>query len=178
MTVAARGTIGECAVEVCVNSYDDRVLDEFLNREIGGGIRLGQLLSREELRAKLAEQQSKTETTDTEFTDLPIQPQRRRVQARKRLNERTRSVANRVLNDLSLPPAGRQVGQAIKSVRGQSNRAAMIELMNHRVNQHIGISSKKRSTISADQAEDALAALDQVGDSVADEIRAGLIRNA
>ena len=148
---------------------DDRVLDEFLMRDIGGGIKLGSLLSRDELREKLQAAQS-SDVSDRKPEEMPVQPQRRRQQARKRLNERTKSVANRVLDDLGLSGAGREVGKAITSVRGQANRAAMIELMNRRVNEHLHIASNKRSTISADQAEDALAALDMIGDQVRDEI--------
>ena len=42
--------------------------------------------------------------------DLPVQPQARRVGARKRLSERTGSVVARILKDLKLSPAGREVG--------------------------------------------------------------------
>jgi len=162
--------IGEFISKSFLDFNDDRVLEEFLRREIVGGIKVGDLLSKDELRQKLQDKQTSA-SSEPAPDDFPVQPQRRRVQARKRLNERAKSVANRVLGDLGLSGAGRQVGQAIKSVRGQPNRAAMIELMNRRVNGHLGISSKQRSKISADQAEDALAALDMIGDQVRDEIR-------
>ena len=165
--------IGEFISKSFLDINDDRVLDEFLNRDIGGGIKVGDLLSKDELRQRLKDNQNLA-SSGPEPGDLPVQPQRRRVQARKRLNERTKSVANRVLDDLELSGAGRQVGKAVKSVRGQANRGAMITLLNRRVNQHLGISAKKRSTISADQAEDALAALDAIGDEVCREIRANL----
>jgi DNA repair protein RadD len=162
-------TIGDFISKSFLDPADDRVLNEFLNREIGGGIKLSDLLSRDELRRRLREREFTQE--DGKLRSFPIQPQRRRVEARKRLNERAKSVANRVLSDLRLSGAGREVGKAIKSVRGQSNRAAMIELMNRRVNQHLGIEPRNRSKISSDQAEDALAALDKLGDEIREEIR-------
>jgi ribosome-associated translation inhibitor RaiA len=67
--------------------------------------------------------------------------------------------------------AGRDVGAAIKSVRGQPNRTALIELMNRNINVHLKIGAGERKIISADQAEDALAALDMIGDQIRDEIR-------
>jgi hypothetical protein len=47
----------------------------------------------------------------------------------------------------------------------------MIQLMNRRVNQYLGIEPRNRSKISADQATDALAALDQLGDDIREEIK-------
>lgn len=169
--------IGEFIRKSFLDLNDDRVLDEFLARDIGGGIKLGDLLSKDELRARLKESQAAT-SSEGPAEELPVQPQRRRVEARKRLNERAKSVANRVLTDLGFSGVGREVGRAVKSVRGQANRAAMIKLMNDRVNEHLGIPSRQRSTISADQAEDALSALDMLGDEARDEIISKLARDA
>ena len=167
--------IGDFISQSFLDFEDDRVLDELLARDIGG-IKLGQILSRDELRAKLRANKQNL-PVDNSHTERLVQPQNRRVQARKRLNERSKSVGNRVLAELGLNAQGRQVGNAIKSVCGQANRPAIIKLMSNRVNQHIGITSKQRSEISADQAEDALAALDLIGDQVRDEIKAGLAGN-
>lgn len=163
--------IGDFISQSYLDFNDDRVLDEFLARDVVGGIKLGQLLSRDELRKKLQESQEASSVDDAPEERL-VQPQRRRVEARKRLNERSKAVGNRVLADLNLGAGGWEVGRAISSVRGQANRTAMIRLMSDRVNKHLGISSKQRSEISADQAEDALAALDQIGDQVHEEIKA------
>ena len=160
--------IGEFINKSFLDPEDDRVLDEFLNREIGGGIKLADLMSRDELRDRLRERQK---AEPEQFVASPVQPQRRRVQARKRLNERARSVAARVLQDLGLSPMGREVGRAIKTVRGRDNRSATIELMNRRVNEHLGIDRAQRGKISAEQAEDALVALDTLGDEVVREVR-------
>ena len=165
--------IGEFISRSFLDPEDDRVLDEFLNREIGGGIKLADLMSRDELRDRLRERQK---AEPEQFAAAPVQPQRRRVQARKRLNERARSVSARVLQDLGLSPMGRELGRAIKTVRGRDNRSATFELMNRRVNEHLGIDRAQRGKISAEQAEDALAALDTIGDEVVREVRSHRVR--
>jgi DNA repair protein RadD len=102
---------------------------------------------------------------------LPVQPQDRRVQARKRLSQRTNSVVARILKDLGFVPAGREVGKAVKGVAGRDNRAAVTTLMHKAVNDHLGITSGKRKSPDVDDNEDALAALDVIGDQVRDAIR-------
>jgi DNA repair protein RadD len=161
--------LGDFIRQSFLDPDDKRVLDEFLSKSLGAGLKLGDLISRDELRAKIKTLQK--EQGDSSPSSIPIQPQRRRVEARKRLNERAKSVANRVLSELQIGGAGREVGSAIKSVRGQPNRMALIELMNRRINVHLKIDSGERNKISADQAEDALAALDMIGDSIRDEVR-------
>ena len=151
---------------------DDRVLDEMLNHEIGGGLRLRDLIEKEALRATLRKKQQDRAAL-AEVTNLPVQPQARRVQARKRLSQRTNSVVARVLKDLGLSFAGREVGKAVKTVAGRDNRAAVTSLLNTAINEHLGITSGKRKTTGADDNEDALAALDMVGDQVRDAIRKG-----
>jgi len=152
---------------------DDRVLDEMLNHEIGAGLRLRDLIDKESLRAKL---RTKQEDQAAEIESLPVQPQNRRVQARKRLPQRTNSVVARILKDLGLSPAGREVGKAIKSVAGRDNRAAVTAMMHSAVNDHLGIKSGQRKNPNADQNEDALAALDAIGDQVRSAIKRGLGR--
>jgi excisionase family DNA binding protein len=161
--------IGEFISKSFLDPDDDRVLKELLDRDIGGGVRVRDVVDEETLRAKLREMQQ-----DQPGNFVPgVQPQARRVQARKRLAERTGSVAARVLQDLDLSPVGREVGRAVKTVAGRANRAAVTELMHRHVNEFLGIDKKQRATISGDQAEKALVALDSIGDQVRQVIKAG-----
>ncbi|MER8700359.1 DEAD/DEAH box helicase family protein [Mesorhizobium sp. M1273] len=149
---------------------DDRVLEEMLNHEIGGGIRLRDLIKKEVLRETLRnKQQDRADLA--EVASLPVQPQSRRVQARRRLSQRTNSVVARILKDLGYTIAGREVGKAIKTVAGRDNRAAVASLLHTAVNEHLGIASGSRKEPGADDNEDALAALDMLGDQVRDAIR-------
>jgi len=154
--------IGDFIEQAFLDPEDDRVLDEFLNRDIGGGIKVGDITSRENLRKILQERQKSDQNV---FTETPVQPQSRRVQARKRLNERTKSVANRVLNDLGFSRNGRDINKR------QANGPAVIERMSTRVNNFIGIDKRQRSKISTEQAEKAYNALDTLGDELREEIR-------
>lgn len=99
------------------------------------------------------------------------QPQARRVQARKRLSERTGSVTARILKDLKLSPGGREVGKWNKTVAGRDNRAAVTSLLNKAINDHLGINAGSRKSPDADDIEDAVAALDMLGDRVRDSLK-------
>lgn len=149
---------------------DDRVLDEMLNHDIGGGLRLRDLVKKERLRETLRKKQQDVSAVSS-TTDLPVQPQARRVQARKRLAERTNSVVARILKDLLLSPAGREVGQRSKKVAGRDNRSATTILLNDAINEHLRILSGSRGTPDANDNEDAFAALDMLGDQVRDLLR-------
>ena len=149
---------------------DDRVLDEMLDREIAGGLRLRDLVSKEQLRETLRRKQEEMSAV-TSAGDIPVQPQARRVQARKRLSERTGSVVARILKDLKLSPSGREVGKRDKTVAGRDNRAALMSLLNKAINEHLGIKSGSRKSPGAGDNEDALADLDKLGDRVRDSLK-------
>ena len=70
-----------------------------------------------------------------------------------------------------MSPAGREVGQRDKSVAGRDNRAAVTSLLNKAVNEHLGIKSGSRKNPDAEDNEDALAALDMLGDRVRDSLK-------
>jgi len=148
---------------------DDRVLDEMLDHGIGAGLRLRDVVKKEQLRESLRRKQQELPAANT--GDLPVQPQARRVQARRRLSQRTSSVVARILKDLKLSPAGREVGRGDRTVAGRDNRAAVTSLLNKAINEHLGIASGNRGTPGADDTEDALAALDMLGDRVRDSLK-------
>lgn len=77
---------------------DDRVLEEMLNKEVAPGLRLGDVTTKEKLRAALLSKQA-AEPVDAP-TPIAVSPQRRRQSTRTRLNQRTGSVADRILDDL------------------------------------------------------------------------------
>jgi superfamily II DNA or RNA helicase len=152
---------------------DDRVIDELLSQSLGPtGLTIGDLVDREALREKLRERYA-------EFVEapasIPVTPQRRRVSARTRLRERTGSVAARVLSDLDLPRQGRQIARALPGAGAPvSNIQYLTRLLNREINQALDIGSKERQTLSANQAETAMAALDGYGDVVRDRISVAL----
>jgi DNA repair protein RadD len=151
---------------------DDRVLDEMLDHELPGGIKLRDLVKKGQLRETLRKKQEPI-ASPTSVVDLPVQPQARRVQARKRLSQRTNSVVARILKELNLSMAGREVGKRDKTVAGRDNRAAVTALLNKEINEHLGIASGSRQKTNASDNEESLAALDMLGDRVRDSLRKG-----
>ena len=73
-------------------------------------------------------------------------------------------------HDLGLAAGGRDVGNAVKGVRGADNRLAVTRLLNRAINESLGIGKKKRNTLTAAQTEQAFAALDELGDQVRDQV--------
>ena len=147
---------------------DDRVLDEILAQRIPGTpFRVGDLKSREELREMLRTKQR--ELSEPLPQPIPVTPQRRRRAAKQRLYERTNSVVARLLRDLKLSPAGREVGRLYKTPH-LNNRTALTQVLNREVNKLLGIESGARNTIKATDAEEAFRQLDEVADRVRDQI--------
>ena len=156
--------VGEFLQRSFLDPDDDRVIREMLDRDIGGGLRVRDVVDINVLRTTLKQKQ--TDAPAGEPIPLPVQPQDKRVQARKRLNERSKAVAARVLQDLKVSAVGREIGNGVKDVAGRDNRAASIELVHKYVNDHLGVDKKKRGDLSLEQAESALESLDAIGDQV------------
>lgn len=149
-----------------LNPDDDRVLDVIMAQKVSGTpFTVGDLKSREELRAMLKKFQEKL---DAKPETIPVSPQRRRQTAKKRLSERANSVVARLLRDLKLSAAGFDLAKAGKG-RG-ANRVVLTTILNREVNNKIGIKSGQRNTITAQQAEHALAALDELADEISNQL--------
>lgn len=152
---------------------DSRVLDKLLAQKLPGvPITVGDLITREQLQAKLREKHKACAAEQP--SELPVQPQRRRRAARDRLAERTNSVAARVLNDLGLSRAGRDIARVVRTARGAGNYQALLQLIHGGVNEHLGIKSRERSKLSAEQAKRAYSELDAIGDKVRESVRKAL----
>jgi len=151
---------------------DDRVLDQILQQRIAGGLNLGDIITRDQLRERLREQRD-SRPVETPGP-IPVSPQRRRRAARGRLAERTNSVVARVMHDLGVARAGRDVAQAGVARGGTPNIRAITVLLQDEINASLGIGSGSRGTLTAAQTETALSNLDELGDTVRDRIRAAM----
>jgi hypothetical protein len=143
---------------------DDRVLDEMLDREVAPGVKLGDLVNRDQLRKTLLDKQ--TSASPDAPTPIPVSPQRRRKAARTRLNQRVGAVVNRVLDDLDLPRNGREVAKVVPGPM-QANVQVLTRLLNKAVTGAVG---DTRGDASADQLESAFHRLDELGDRVREEL--------
>lgn len=168
VTLVQNEIIGEFIGRSFLDPDDDRILDQILAQEIAPGITLSSMVDKETLRARLREEQKDKQGG---MLNTPVSPQRRRVQAQKRLNERSKAVAARVLKDLGYSVVGRDVASQIREVGGRDNLRATITLVATAVNEYLGIGNQERSKISVEQAEDALSNLDAIGDRVRQSIR-------
>ncbi len=167
ITLVDSELVGHFVDRAFLDPDDDRVLDELLAKQVAPGVALGDLIEkevlREQLRQSLAEQQE-------EPTSLPVTPQRRRQSARTRLNQRSGSVVARVLKDLELARSGRDVAKALGGVPAPNVQRVTV-LLNQGINDFIGVGSKSRNKLTVDETEDALDALDAIGDQVRDQLR-------
>lgn len=152
---------------------DDRVLDQILAAPTGVmGLKIGDLIKdREVLRERLRAAQPPKEGPLAPQT--PVSPQKARQTARKRLNERTKSVASRVLSDLRLSQRGLDLMHLEKGGR-LVNLQILIEIMGREVNATLGCESGTRQEWSQAQIESAMGSLDAIGDRVRDHLRSKL----
>ncbi|MCB9610423.1 MAG: DEAD/DEAH box helicase family protein [Polyangiaceae bacterium] len=152
---------------------DDRVLEQLLAQPIGStGLAVGNFIGKEDLRAKLREQ---LKAMEEKPEPIPVSPQRRRRAVRARLDEREGSVVARILRDLSLSRAGRDVARALPKIgRGQANLPAVTRMLKRAVNEAIGIPSGSRRKPKSGELERAFTELDAIGDRVRDRIRTAL----
>ncbi len=146
---------------------DDRILDELLARPLGAGLKLGDVVDRETLRERLRE---RIAAMTEQPALIPVTPQRRRQGARKRLSERTGSVVARVLTDLGLSRAGRDLAKVVGGLPA-ANLQIVTRLLNREINAGLGIPTAARKTLSAEEAEMALTRLDAFGDAVRDRLQ-------
>lgn len=146
---------------------DDRVLDELLAKQVAPGVALKDLVDKEKLREQLREQLA---AHQEQPASIPVTPQRRRQTARSRLNERTGSVVARILKDLGLARAGRDLAKTFGGPPAPNVQRVTI-LLNQEINKFVGVTSKSRKKLSADQTEKALHSLDEIGDQVRDRLR-------
>lgn len=149
---------------------DDRVLETILNQPIPGTpLTVRDITDPTTLRAQILRNQERLRAQQPE--EMVVQPQDERVSVQKRLNERTRSVANRLLSDLGLSRQGRDIGKHFPSVRNKANLEALIVLMHTSVNDAIGIGEGQRKSVAPDKLKDVYGQLDSIGDRLVQRIR-------
>jgi len=162
--------ISEFVRQSFLDPNDDRIIDKILDAIVPGvGVPFRSFMSREQARDMLRKAQQKMLEGSPQA--IPVTPQRRRQAARKRVADRPRSVAARVLKDLGLSVRGYEVGKLVQAARGTANLAAVIRLLNREINGRLGIANNQRGEVPAADMEAVMNDLDSIGDSVAARIR-------
>lgn len=148
---------------------DNRVIDRVLDIVIPGvGEPFRKFFTRQELREKLKQAQRKV--LDGTPQPIPVSPQKRRIGARKRLADRPKSVAARIIKDLGMSPRAFDVGKLLPEVKGSNNQVAAIRLIHKGVDERLGIKKGQRNEPSASEAEATMDELDAIGDAIKERI--------
>jgi len=108
---------------------------------------------------------------------LPVPPQARRREARKRLNEEVKRTANLLLNRLDLKHGGREL--ALKYCPGTTgiNLVAAIQSINSSLNKELNIKSGQKGTLNADDFISAQESLIKILDDLTTSIKGRMKRN-
>jgi DNA repair protein RadD len=159
--------VSHFADKTFLDPEDDRVIDELLARPLAPGLTVADVVDRDALRERLRE---RVAAMAEQPQLIPVTPQRRRQSARKRLSDRTGSVVARILTDLELSRAGRDLAKIVGGPPA-ANIQVITRLLSKEINDGLNIPSGARKTLSADQAELALNQLDAFGDSVRDRLK-------
>lgn len=147
---------------------DDTLIDNAMNVLREQGLDLEALgLDRAELQRRLGQARSRRLPDTPER--IPVQPQAHRQMLRQRLNEQTRSAANRICEALGERAAGRRIA-LLGGTGAQNNLAAVIVLMNRAVNAHLDIENNERRDQNTEALERAIAILDDIADTVQGDI--------
>jgi DNA repair protein RadD len=126
-------------------------------------------LGREALQQRLRESRASQAQAPTP-TRLWVQPQEHRKVLRDRLNEQVKSVARRICDALGEHIRGQRIA-LLGSTGASNNLTAVIVLMNHSVNDFIGIQSAARRELSTEELERVIPQLDDIGDGVQTRLR-------
>ena len=157
-----------------LDPMDDAVIDDLIEEFRRRGLDPEVLgLTRENLRQRII--QARTHD-NFEPREIPVTPQRMRIEARKRLNEKTRTLTNRILDALGQSIQGREIAIAYPELRSVNNFSAVIQLVNRAINEEIGIGTGARGEIPYEQIQGVIQHLDEIGDMVQETISDRLSR--
>jgi len=148
------------------------VVDDVVNAMALRGVDLSSLgLTRDEL-----EQRIKTTLTEVEpkgkVLEQPVQPQKVRQVARQRLDERVRSAAKQLLNELAISVVGMELPRCYPQTGTTNNIAAAIVLLNLEIQLYLRAGPDERDLLTAEQLVDAHDNIDKLIDSIAEKFRA------
>lgn len=129
-------------------------------------------LSRKELEQRLLQQLRSERSGHVERT--VVQPQRRRQEARRRLDERVRAAAKELLNELGMKIGGRELLRFARRQQPTNNLAAAIILINLEVQALLGTGPQERDLLSAEDLDRAYNEMDVLVDQVAGRLKTAI----
>lgn len=157
-----------------LDPMDDAVIEDLIEEFRRRGLDPELLgLSREDLRQRLIQARARVSPQPRE---IPVTPQRRRQELRRRLDEQSRVLANRILQSLGAGVPGRNIALLYPELRSVNNYGAVIQLVHSAVNHALGIDRRTRGELPIERIEAVLDELDAIGDRVEQGIRDRLQR--
>jgi DNA repair protein RadD len=147
------------------------VADDVINALQLRGLDLVSLgLSRESLESKILGSMG-TSTQSGIVIEQSVQPQRERQLSRQRLQERVKSGAKELLNELKLSIPGRDIPKLFPQTGAINNLAAAIMLLNLQVQEFLGLGPSERDIATTEQLKRAHDLMDDLVDSLAEKVR-------
>lgn len=122
-------------------------------------------MTREEMGRRILEGQQEAERRG-KHEPLPVSPQLARQEARKRLAERVKSGAKRLLDGLGYTVVGYELVKRAPNTGAGANIAAAIILLNREVCLYLEVGANERDTLSIEQCQKAHDAMDEIIDRV------------
>jgi hypothetical protein len=157
-----------------LDPMDDAVIEDLIEEFRRRGLDPELLgLSREDLRQRLIQARARVSPQPRE---IPVTPQRRRQELRRRLDEQSRVLANRILQSLGAGVPARNIALLYPELRSVNNYGAVIQLVHSAVNHALGIDRRTRGELPIERIEAVLDELDAIGDRVEQAIRDRLQR--
>jgi DNA repair protein RadD len=104
--------------------------------------------------------------------EQPVQPQKARQMARRRLDERVKSASKELLNELKLNFMGFDLPRQFPNTHTVNNLSAAMVLLNLQVQEYLGLGPNERDVATAEQLINAHNAMDELIDAVAEKFRA------
>lgn len=152
-----------------LKEMDEAVLQDLSNHMQKLGLDPEELgLSEEDIRKRISHEQP---TIDLDSEAIPVNPQRHRRELRKRLNERVRSLAKRILDALGFGIHTRGICLKYPENPSENDFSLVVKLANTKVSEHMGVKPGSRGVVSAGELQKAFDQLDQIGDEVEADIR-------
>jgi superfamily II DNA or RNA helicase len=147
------------------------IADEVLAAVQLRGLDLTELgITREALESKILAK-SESSTANGIVIEQPVQPQKERQLARQRLDERVKSGAKELLNELSISVIGRDLPRKFPQIGATNNLGAAIVLLNMQVQEFLGLGSNERDIATTEELKRACNSMDTIIDAVAVKFR-------
>jgi superfamily II DNA or RNA helicase len=156
--------VSEFLEEDFIDSEDQILLDELREKAEALGFNAEQVLAA--ARSTRAGRRSLAATGP-----FFVSPQRKRVEAQRRLNEEVKRAAKVVLNRASLSPGGRDLLGAFGNVTGP-NYAAAVQMLNKALDTELQIERGQRGAVPLEVLERGISMLPDVAEKIARQILA------